>query len=101
MIDGEIIRQADDLVDQEGGRAGGEAARRGCFEQAASDFGAPFLERDLEQVDERAATLAGIAGLGGDGLEPLGEHAAVDDRAAAVEMREDVAHASPPVALSR
>lgn len=72
MIDGEVVREADDLVDQEGGRLRRDQSVRRLGEQAAADLGPALFERALEQVDERAAALARIARLGRDGFEPFG-----------------------------
>ena len=94
MADGEVVAEADDLVDQEGGGAGGKTARRGVREQAPLDLGAPIVERALEQRDHCAAAGARILRFGGDGVEPVSEGAAIDDRAALFELVEDVAHAS-------
>ena len=91
MSDGEIVAEADELVDQEGSGLRGDEPRRRKGEQASRDFGAPIVERRLEQVDHRAAALAGVAGFGRDSLKPLGEGAAVDDRAAVVELGEQFA----------
>ena len=63
-------------------------------EQAALDLGAPVVERRLEQRDHGAAAGARILRFGGDGVEPVGKRAAIDDRAALLQLVEDVAHAS-------
>jgi hypothetical protein len=94
VLDGEIVAEADDLVDQEGGRLRSDTPRRGVCEQPPLDLGAPVVERRLEQRDHCAAALARIAGFGGDRVELARKRAAIDDRAARVELVEDVAHAS-------
>ena len=94
MVGGEIVAETDDLVDEEGGRIRRDAPRRGAFEQPALDLGASGVERALEQVDHRAAARARIVAFGGDRIEPRRQIAAVDDRAALVEIVEEVAHVS-------
>ena len=52
--------------------------------------------------DHRAAARARIARLLGDRVEPVGQCAAIDDRAAVLQRVEEVAHVSPAnICLSR
>jgi hypothetical protein len=97
MADGEIMAEADDLVDQERHRIRRDAPRRRPFEQPALDLGAAVVERPLEQRDHRAAARSRIAAFGGNGVELRREIASVDDRAAMVEIVEQVAHGSSAI----
>src|SRR3546814_16838901 len=94
MAGGEIMAEADDLVDQERGRARRNPSRRGMLEQPALDLGTAGVERLFEERDHRTATRARIAAFGGNLVEPARHRAAVDDPAALVEIAEQAAPAS-------
>src|SRR3546814_7529805 len=64
MAGGEIMAEADDLVDQERGRARRNPSRRGMLEQPALDLGTAGVERLFEERDHRTATRARIAAFG-------------------------------------
>src|SRR3546814_11038433 len=92
MAGGEIMAEADDLVDEEGGRIRRDPPRRGVSQQPELNLGAAGFQSLFEQIDHRAATLAGIACFPGDLIEPRRQRAAVDDRAAVFALVEEIAH---------
>src|SRR3546814_8749188 len=73
MAGGEIMAEADDLVDEEGGRIRRDPPRRGVSQQPELNLGAAGFQSLFEQIDHRAATLAGIACFTGDLIEPRSE----------------------------
>src|SRR3546814_946056 len=51
VMGGEVVGEADDLVDQASGRIGRETASRGMIEQAALDLGAPRSEEHKTELE--------------------------------------------------
>jgi len=96
VVDREIVAQADDLVGQKGGRMRRHPPCRRMEQQPAADLRAPRVERLPKQRDHRAAALPGIARLGRQRIEPPRQRAPVDNRAAVVEMGEQVGHRCMP-----
>src|SRR3546814_8563689 len=73
MAGGEIMAEADDLVDQERGRARRNPSRRGMLAQPALDLGTAGVERLFEERAHRTATRARIAAFGGHLVAPRSE----------------------------
>src|SRR3546814_19805091 len=92
MAGGEIMAEADDLVDEEGGRIRRDPPRRGVSQQPELNLGAAGFQSLFEQIDHRAAALAGIACFTGDLIEPRRPRAAVADPAAVFKLFEAIAY---------
>src|SRR3546814_20847946 len=60
LLDGRIVKQADDLIDQEGLGRRGLPPSRWMVEQAPADFDPPFGQCLLETRDDRLANFRGV-----------------------------------------
>src|SRR3546814_1244597 len=93
MMGGEIIGEADDLVDQEGGRLRRKPPGRGRREQSPFDLGAPGLERLFEQRHHCAAARTRVAAFPGDAGEPVGKGARSEEHTSELQSLMRISYA--------
>src|SRR3546814_4824504 len=84
ILDGRIVKQADDLIDQEGLGRRGLPPSRWMVEQAPADFDPPFGQCLLETRDDRLANFRGVTFMFRDNRDKtIGDCPAINNRPSA------------------